>query len=369
MATDLTILNSHFSQDDGGSTQERLTSLPILLLHIHESCNCRCQMCDIWRRKDGKELDVADFARHRDSLLRFGVRHVVLTGGEPLLHRDLPGLCRLLREGGVQIITLLSTGLLLERRSQVIADWIDEVIVSLDGPQEVHDQVRRVQGAFRIMSEGIRVVRQRKPTLQIHGRSTIQKANHRLLRQTVSAAKALNLDSISFLAVDLTSQAFNRDLIWPGERQDEIALSRAEVEGLEEEMDLLIAECADEIRSRFVVESETKLRRIARRFREHLGDAWPVAPMCNAPWVSAVMEVDGSVRPCFFHDRVGNTRNATLEQVINGAEARRFRGSLDVSENAICQRCVCSLHYEPNAAPCNDEFRPSANAVAVISSS
>jgi sulfatase maturation enzyme AslB (radical SAM superfamily) len=58
------------------------------------------------------------------------------------------------------------------------------------------------------------------------------------------------------------------------------------------------------------------------------------------------MEVDGSVRPCFFHRKIGSVREQTLEQVINGQEARRFRASLDVSENAICQRCVCSLNYK-----------------------
>ena len=36
----------------------------------------------------------------------------------------------------------------------------------------------------------------------------------------------------------------------------------------------------------------------------------------------------------------------TLEEVINGLEARRFRASLNVNENAICQRCVCSLNYK-----------------------
>lgn len=348
MATDLTIIDSPTALDDGRNLEQTITSLPILLLHTHESCNCRCQMCDIWRRRDGQELDVTDFARHRDSLLRLGVRHVVLTGGEPLMHRNLPALCRLLRDAGVHIITLLTTGLLLERSSPVIADWIDEVIVSLDGPQEVHDRVRRVQGAFRIMSEGIRVVRERKPDLQVLGRTTVQKANHRVLRQTVFAAKALHLDSISFLAADLTSQAFNRELIWPGERQNAIALTCAEVEDLDQEIDWLIRDCVEDIQSHFIVESETRLRRIARRFREHLGDAPPVAPLCNAPWVSAVIEVDGSVRPCFFHHRVGSSQSATLEQVINGPEARQFRASLDVSENATCQRCVCSLHYKPN---------------------
>jgi MoaA/NifB/PqqE/SkfB family radical SAM enzyme len=181
--------------------------------------------------------------------------------------------------------------------------------------------------------------------MPVHGRSTVQKANHRLLRQTVTSAKALAMDSISFLAADVTSQAFNRELVWPGEKQNEITLTQQEIESLEYEVGSLIRENADDIRSRYIVESQAKLRRIVRRFKEQLGELTPIAPPCNAPWVSAVLEVDGSVRPCFFHRRVGSARVQTLEQVINGNDAREFRASLNVRENAICSRCVCSLNY------------------------
>ncbi len=58
------------------------------------------------------------------------------------------------------------------------------------------------------------------------------------------------------------------------------------------------------------------------------------------------MEVDGSVRPCFFHKRIGSARTHTLDQVLNGYEASTFRANLDVGENPICQRCVCSLNYK-----------------------
>ena len=64
-----------------------IAALPILLLHVHEHCNCRCLMCDIWQKTDGKELDLKDFERHRESIVRLGVQEVVLTGGEALLHR------------------------------------------------------------------------------------------------------------------------------------------------------------------------------------------------------------------------------------------------------------------------------------------
>jgi Fe-coproporphyrin III synthase len=67
--------------------------------------------------------------------------------------------------------------------------------------------------------------------------------------------------------------------------------------------------------------------------------------LCNAPWVSAVIEADGSVRPCFFHPSIGNLSGTTLEAVINGAEGRGFRSTLNVANNPICRNCVCSLNY------------------------
>src|ERR1700733_1568125 len=245
----------------------RLSSVPILLFHVHENCNCRCVMCDIWQRKGNREIDVEWLERQRSSIQKLGVKHVVLTGGEPLLHSRFDDLCVLLKKFGIRI-TLLTTGLLLAKRPELVAKSVDEVIVSLDGPEEVHDQVRRVKGAFGLVLDGIRAVRRHNPEMPFHARTTIQKMNHGLLRQTVKAAHFLSLDSISFLAADVTSGAFNRDLIWPGERQRQIVLTRNEVEVLEEEIELLIEENAVEFETRFILESREKLRNIPRRFRE-----------------------------------------------------------------------------------------------------
>jgi MoaA/NifB/PqqE/SkfB family radical SAM enzyme len=329
---------------NGYLSSHRLQTLPILILNVHERCNCRCLMCDIWKRESSSDLNMEEFARHRTSIINLGVRQVVLTGGEPLMHSNLTAICSFLRECGVKI-TLLSTGLLLKKHAALVASWIDEIIVSLDGPEEVHDCVRRVRSGFQLIRDGVLAVRQLKPKIPISGRSTVQKANHALLRQTVLAAHSLGLDSISFLASDVTSQAFNRELVWPGERQGEIALSADEVAALEAEIDLLIHDCSDDLASKFIVESPEKLHRIARHFRAHLGQLPFVAPRCNAPWVSAVVEVDGTVRPCFFHQANGSIKDATLEETLNSGEAQSFRSTLNIADNPICKRCVCSLNY------------------------
>jgi Fe-coproporphyrin III synthase len=325
----------------------RLASLPILILNAHTRCNCRCVMCDIWKRETSEQIRAQDMERHHSSLKTLGVRQVVLTGGEPLLHNDLPALCNFFRDRQIHL-TLLTTGLLLHKRAEEVATLFDDIIVSLDGPPEIHDAIRRVSGAYNLIRKGIVAVRLYNPCIPITCRTTVQKANHRYLRQTVDAARALGLDSISFLAADLTSEAFNRPLLWPGERQSEIGLNLQEVKALENEIEELILQYEAGIDHKFIVEPAAKLRKIARRFREHFGQLTPHAPTCNAPWVSAVIEVDGSVRPCFFHRAIGNINSAALEEVINGEAAQEFRESLDMDNDATCRRCVCSLNYREN---------------------
>ena len=115
-----------------------IETMPILVLNVHSRCNCRCLMCDIWKRDEGAEITAATLERHRESLRRLRVEWVVLTGGEPLMHSDLSSLCTFLRDLGVRL-TLLTTGLLLSRRAAEVSMLFDDVIISLDGPRSVHD--------------------------------------------------------------------------------------------------------------------------------------------------------------------------------------------------------------------------------------
>jgi MoaA/NifB/PqqE/SkfB family radical SAM enzyme len=300
-------------------------------------------MCDIWKIRQVREISVEDLQPHLESLQELGVRWVVLSGGEPQLNSDFGALSQLIRAKGIRV-TLLTAGLLLESQVHSVAEVVDDVIVSLDGPPAVHDRIRRVRESFAKLARGVEALRKVRPTMTISGRSTVQKANCIHLRETIRAAKQIGLDSISFLAADLSSDAFNRPGGWTPDRQNTVALDGKEVGKLESEVEALIRECSNEIASGFVVESAEKLRRIVLHFRAHLGEIAPVAPRCNAPWVSAVIEADGAVRPCFFHHSLGNIHDRPLLDIINGPEAMTFRQQLDIPSNTICQRCVCSLH-------------------------
>jgi MoaA/NifB/PqqE/SkfB family radical SAM enzyme len=317
----------------------RLGRLPILVLEPHSRCNCRCVMCDIWKLADAREITAAELERHMADIERLGVEWVVFTGGEPLMHSDLFRLSALMRVRGIRV-TILSTGLLLERHAARIAEGADEVIVSLDGPRVIHDAIRRVAGAFGKLATGVSAIHRIAPEFPIAARCTVQTSNASHLRATVRAARELGLRSVSFLAADLHSHAFNRPVEWPEERRTSVAPDLAV---LEEEMEALIAEYPVD---GFILETPEKLRRIVAHFRAHHGLVPHIAPRCNAPWVSAVLEANGDVRPCFFHAPVGNTAGTTLAAVLNGPQANAFRESLRVADNPMCQRCVCSLYVE-----------------------
>lgn len=321
-----------------------LTRLPILILSPHSRCNCRCVMCDIWKVTDANEIGAGDLERHAASVEGMGIEWAVFSGGEPLMHSDLFRLCAILRVRKIRT-TVLSTGLLLERNAPAIVANVDDVIVSLDGPREVHNRIRRVPRAFESLAAGVRAIRALRPDFPINARCTIQRLNHAQLRATIAEARALGLNGISFLAADLTSTAFNRPSGWTIERQMPVGLETEETLVLESEIESIVLEneCPG-----FVAESPEKLRKIVRHFRAHLGHVDPVAPVCNAPWVSVVVESDGIVRPCFFHRPIGKIDAVTsLMDVVNNPEAVRFRTGLDIASDPTCRRCVCSLNWRP----------------------
>ncbi|MEE8523931.1 MAG: radical SAM protein [Thermoanaerobaculia bacterium] len=325
-------------------TTDRIHALPIVVLMPHSRCNCRCVMCDIWKgNRDRQELTRADLAPHVETLRRWRTSWVVLSGGEALMHSNLWTLCELLKHELGAKITLLSTGLLLRRWAGEVTRWCDEVIVSLDGPRRVHDEIRDVPRAYERLADGVLALREHQADYPVTARCVVQRRNYRDLTGVVDAARDLGLDHVSFLAADVSTEAFNRPDGWDGERVADVALSSAEAVELTEAVERMIAERSRDFSSGFIVESPDKLRRLAAYFRALNSDGEFPPVSCNAPWVSAVVEADGTVRPCFFHRALGNVREQSLEAILNAPDAVAFRRDLDMARDPICRKCVCTL--------------------------
>lgn len=326
------------------SFTHRVADMPVLVLMPHSSCNCRCVMCDIWKANhEKKEITVDQLRPHLQAFNQLRVKHVALSGGEALMHPNLWKLCDALKSINAKV-SLLSTGLLVKANAREIVEHCDDLILSLDGDRERHNQIRNIPNAFEKLSAGIEAVKGVNRAFRITGRSVLQKRNFGEFIKTIKAAKAIGLDQISFLPADVSSPAFNRPQLWSEEKKEEIALSLAEADEFEQVLRKSFVELAEEYESGFIAESKTKLLSFVQHFRAGRGEGKFPFKRCNAPWVSAVIESNGDVMPCFFLPPYGNIHERDFDSIINSDAAIKFRKQLDVKSNPVCQRCVCSLH-------------------------
>lgn len=327
----------------------RISSLPIAILMPHSACNCRCVMCDIWKGNHQlKQLSEEDITGLSAALKKLGTKQVVMSGGEALLNSNFFRLCEMLRQKGFRI-TLLSTGLTIKKHAIPITEWVDEVIVSLDGNEAMHDAVRNVPGAYSKLAEGVAALLKLRPEFKVTGRSVIHRLNFRVWTDIIESARKLKLQQISFLPADVSSHAFNREILWDDNRQHELLPSKAELPEMIEMIEALIRLHEKDFENGFIAESPEKIRKIGSYYSAFYGHNEFPFKKCNAPWVSVVVESDGLVRPCFFHEAYGHINDGPFSAVINSKKAVNFRRGLDVQSNETCIKCVCSLNLPPTA--------------------
>jgi len=329
-----------------GQATNRTFVLPLLIFYPTGRCNSRCVSCDWWKQTGADDLTVEEIGALASSLPALGTRMVVFSGGEPLLRPEVFDAARLFRARGMTL-HLLTSGVLLERFAERVAEQFDRVIVSLDAASaSLYEQIRGVD-ALAIVGRGIARLQRLAPGVPLSARATLHKANFRELPRLIDHAKALGVDRISFLPADVSSLGFGRNVV---PERAPLALDEDEIDDFEAIVERTISVYARDFDSGFVAESPDRLRRLPRYYAALRGDAPFPRVSCNAPWVSVVVEANGSVRPCFFHGSIGNLREAPLSAIV-GRDLRAFRESFNVGADPVCVRCVCSFKTSWRSAP------------------
>lgn len=123
------------------------------LLHyfLTNRCNARCAFCGIWQEQPKQDASTDDVLANLVSARRAGCKFVDFTGGEPLMHPDLPLFLARARELG--FLTSVTTNcLLFEKRVHELAGLVDLLHFSLDGDTpEVHDAIRGCRSYDAVM--------------------------------------------------------------------------------------------------------------------------------------------------------------------------------------------------------------------------
>lgn len=158
-------------------------------------CNLHCPQC--LDDTSVSELGAVDRVRIAGVLASAGVLGVDISGGEPLLLRDLPTLAQRVASGGRTAVSVTTNGWHLARRAEELTEAVDAIRVSLDGPDAAsHDRLRGA-GSFTRAQEGIRAAVSVGIPLQIQ--MVLMTSNHATAQQIVDLAAELGAGGVTLL--------------------------------------------------------------------------------------------------------------------------------------------------------------------------
>jgi pyrroloquinoline quinone biosynthesis protein E len=131
-------------------------SITFILTH---RCNFRCEYCDV-PQAAGREMSGEEWRRAIDELAAIGMARASFSGGEALLRPDAVEIISHARHRGL-VTSLNSNAWLAGEQLDALAGVLDMLVLSLDGPEEVHDRVRRRRGSYAKVVQVLRDARAR----------------------------------------------------------------------------------------------------------------------------------------------------------------------------------------------------------------
>jgi PqqA peptide cyclase len=302
-----------------------------LIAELSYQCPLHCPYCsnpvDIGHPAYRRELATEDWARAFAQARGLGVLQLALTGGEPMLRRDLNELCAAARDAGLYS-SLITAGTLftLERAKELKAAGLDHVQISIQSP--VADENDRIAG------------------------------NRSFAKKIVAARAARELDFPLTINCVLHRQNLDRieELL---ELTLELGAQRLELANTQYYGWAVINQEA-------LLPSWEQLRRgeeAVKRFRERVGPKvdvlWVLPDMyedlpkpCMGGWGRTAMVVapNGDVLPCQAASTIpglefANVREHPLEWIWNESDAfTRFRGTEWMQEP--CRSCPLGRQEE-----------------------
>lgn len=352
----------------------------VLVLVVNNFCNLKCRMCDVgtgdedtvfFKHLIGEKpvnMSTGLLQRLIDSATDFSPRPAFGMGfTEPLLHKGIIGICEKIRDAGFEF-TITTNGYLLPRHAEQLVDvGLDEITLSVDGPEDVHDRVRGRSGSFRRMFEGARKLVDYRDRLgragpRLNFSYTITDINYTHMAAFTESIASLSPNRLIFSHLNFISDQIalehNRrfDNEWAVTRSN---LGAMDIEALDlQAMDRALRDLKStagsllESAALHIVPDMKSVAELDTYYNSHLD--FIGGRNCTDPWSMMMVRTDGDVIPA--HGRcydvpVGNVFETELVDIWNGDKMRAFRKTLRTNGGTLpaCARC-CGVIGKPKSA-------------------
>ena len=214
------------------------TSPANVTLTLNYVCNQNCLMCDIKKHKFDKEYEITgkEIKSIIDEMVELGIPELVLTGGEPFLHKDIFEVIEYAKSRN-RIVVMITNGFYGDDiLSKVIASKADHYQISLDGStKEIYDLVRGVPGSFDIVISNIKKLV--KSGKNVGVTATIVGQNYRDLLNIAKFAQGLGCSRLALRPAHSTnadplSKSFFAEPFWIP--QQELGILKEVIDELKE---------------------------------------------------------------------------------------------------------------------------------------
>jgi|GEM_PF-1583811 Predicted Fe-S oxidoreductases len=142
---------------------------------LTNACMAKCSFCSIWKQQPKVYVDKEKALAAIDRMADLGVSHITFTGGDPLLHREMPSFIKKATERNIHSIVLNAAPQLILRRElknyrpgdyvikQLEEAGLDLIAISFDsGDPETMAEQRQLPNIVADMEHAMRVLKQTK---------------------------------------------------------------------------------------------------------------------------------------------------------------------------------------------------------------
>ena len=174
------------------------------VIYIDGRCNMHCGFC-CHAAMDARKTPImpaekwGSIFRRAQSLL-----HLTVTGGEPFIRKDFVEIIdKIISSCGVPRVSIKTNGFYTERIKNFIPKLIDKhrnteftLSISLDGPEEIHDQVRNFKGGYKQVLETIEIMKvyRNRPNFFLRLASVLTKDNKHILQKLFEQTSSWPID-------------------------------------------------------------------------------------------------------------------------------------------------------------------------------